>query len=86
VRTGDSEPDVDLQVREARADDYDAVVAFTRDTWSDRETGDYLPDVFHDWLCAESAETSQKRSGTSATAHTAGRGSRSSRISFSRRT
>ncbi|MFC6729673.1 GNAT family N-acetyltransferase, partial [Natronoarchaeum mannanilyticum] len=47
----------DLTVREARADDYDDVVAFTSDTWADRKTGDYLPDVFHDWLAKEDART-----------------------------
>jgi len=58
--------DADLQVREARANDYDDVVTFTSDTWPDRETGDYLPDVFHDWLAAESAKTAVAVDGDSA--------------------
>jgi len=62
---GDTEADADLKVREARADDYDDVVAFTRDTWPDRETGDYLPDVFHDWLAAEDARTAVAVDGDS---------------------
>ncbi|MHB9287785.1 GNAT family N-acetyltransferase [Halobacteriales archaeon Cl-PHB] len=38
-------------VRRARVDDYDDVVAFTADTWAEREdAGDYIPDVFHDWV------------------------------------
>jgi GNAT superfamily N-acetyltransferase len=40
----------DLTVRQARADDYEAVVAFTEDTWADREAADYVPDVFHEWV------------------------------------
>jgi GNAT superfamily N-acetyltransferase len=40
----------EFAVRQARADDYDAVVDFTSDTWSDREEGDYIPDVFHEWV------------------------------------
>ncbi|SNZ17309.1 Ribosomal protein S18 acetylase RimI [Natronoarchaeum philippinense] len=49
--------DGDLTVREATAEDYEDVVAFTEDTWPERETGDYLADVFHDWLAAEDAKT-----------------------------
>lgn len=40
----------DVTVRRARADDAAAVAAFTRDTWSDRGRGDYLPDVFPRWV------------------------------------
>jgi len=61
-----TEPDAELTVREARSDDYDDVVAFTRDTWPERETGDYLPDVFHDWLAAEDAETAVAVDGDAA--------------------
>lgn len=39
-----------LTVRPARADDYDDVVAFTSDTWADREGGDYIPHIYHDWI------------------------------------
>lgn len=41
---------MDARIRPARPDDVEDVVAFTRDTWSDRETGDYLPDVFPQWV------------------------------------
>jgi GNAT superfamily N-acetyltransferase len=41
---------VDLTVRAARPDDAGAVAAFTEDTWPDREVGDYLPDVFPEWV------------------------------------
>lgn len=40
-------------VRQATHEDYDAVVGFTGDTWADREEGDYVPDVFHDWVDAD---------------------------------
>ena len=37
-------------VRQARADDADAVTAFASETWSDREVTDYVPDVFPEWV------------------------------------
>lgn len=40
----------ELEVRQARADDEAAVVAFTSDTWSDREASDYIPRVFAEWV------------------------------------
>ena len=40
-------------VRRASSADYDAVVAFTRETWRDRDVGDYLPDVFLEWVDAD---------------------------------
>lgn len=39
----------DLRVRHAESGDYDAVVDFTSDIWTDRG-GDYLPYVYHDWI------------------------------------
>ncbi|WP_148416823.1 GNAT family N-acetyltransferase [Haloferax sp. KTX1] len=39
-----------MEIRPARPEDYDAVAAFTRDTWADRGVSDYLPDVYHDWI------------------------------------
>lgn len=42
-----------VEVRPARPEDEAAVAAFTRDTWSDRETGDYVPDVFADWVAGD---------------------------------
>lgn len=38
-----------MNVRRATPDDYEAVVEMTNDIWPDRG-GDYLPDVYHDWL------------------------------------
>lgn len=40
----------DRTIRQARADDHDDVVAFTQDTWSDYDVGDYIPDVFPAWV------------------------------------
>jgi len=39
-----------VDVRPATADDYDDVLAFTRDTWADRDGSDYIPDIYHDWI------------------------------------
>ena len=39
-----------VRVRAARHDDYDAVAAFTRETWPDRDSTDYIPRVYHDWI------------------------------------
>jgi len=40
----------DREVRQARAGDYEDVAAFTQDTWSDHEVGDYIPEVFEAWV------------------------------------
>jgi GNAT superfamily N-acetyltransferase len=42
----------EIEYRQATEDDYDAVVAFTEETWSDLdvEVSDYLPDVYHEWI------------------------------------
>lgn len=47
-----------LTIRPARADDYEAVATFTRDTWEDRDSSDYIPDVYHDWIAGD---TDRKR-------------------------
>ncbi|WP_323190828.1 GNAT family N-acetyltransferase [Halostella sp. PRR32] len=39
-----------IRLRPATAEDYDDVVSFTRDTWSDRDGSDYIPDIYHDWI------------------------------------
>jgi GNAT superfamily N-acetyltransferase len=39
-----------MHVRQARADDHEAVVAFTEDTWPDHEATDYIPRVFPEWV------------------------------------
>lgn len=41
---------MDPTVRQARLDDYDDVVAFAEQVWPDRETVDYIPDVFERWV------------------------------------
>jgi GNAT superfamily N-acetyltransferase len=46
-----------VEVREARHDDYDDIAAFTRDTWPERDGGDYIPDVYHDWIDGEEKYT-----------------------------
>ncbi|WP_101295020.1 GNAT family N-acetyltransferase [Halegenticoccus soli] len=38
-----------MTVRRARPEDYDAVAAFTTDTWPDRG-GDYIPRIYHEWI------------------------------------
>jgi GNAT superfamily N-acetyltransferase len=42
-----------VAVRQARADDADAVAAFTRDTWAEFDRGDYLPSVFPEWVAGD---------------------------------
>ncbi|WP_265110116.1 GNAT family N-acetyltransferase [Halosolutus halophilus] len=46
---GRSASDDRIEIRRARHDDYDAVVDFTNDLWSDRG-GDYIPRIYHEWL------------------------------------
>lgn len=41
---------MDATIRRATLDDAPAVIDFTRDTWPEREGGDYVPDVFEDWV------------------------------------
>ena len=43
------------RIRQARADDYEDVVAFTRETGSGRDVEDYIPDVFQQWIEADLA-------------------------------
>jgi GNAT superfamily N-acetyltransferase len=42
-----------VELRRARDEDYDAVAAFTRDTWADRGGSDYVPRVYHDWIAGD---------------------------------
>ena len=39
-----------MNVRQAEIEDHDAVAAFTEDTWAERDVGDYIPDVFPEWV------------------------------------
>lgn len=45
----------EFSVRQATAEDYDAVAAFTSDIWADRG-GDYIPDIYHDWIADDGAD------------------------------
>ncbi|RQG92241.1 GNAT family N-acetyltransferase [Natrarchaeobius chitinivorans] len=56
----DDESDAEgpLEIRRATHDDYEGVVDFTSDIWADRG-GDYLPDIYHEWLEDED-ETDRK--------------------------
>jgi len=40
----------EAEIRKARLDDHEAVAAFTSQTWADRDVGDYIPDVFPEWV------------------------------------
>ena len=50
-----TDPD-SVRVRQARAEDTDAVAAFTEDTWSEQGASDYLPDVFPQWVESDGPE------------------------------
>lgn len=53
-----TDPDFTIEIRRATHDDYDAVVGFTSEIWADRG-GDYIPEIYHDWLEADD-ETGKK--------------------------
>ncbi|WP_396611926.1 GNAT family N-acetyltransferase [Haloferax sp. S1W] len=42
-----------MEIRPARPEDYDAVAAFTRDTWADRGGSDYIPHIYHEWIAPD---------------------------------
>jgi GNAT superfamily N-acetyltransferase len=42
-----------ITVRQATPDDYEAVAAFTRQTWADRGGNDYIPDIYHEWIAGD---------------------------------
>ncbi|WP_276279318.1 GNAT family N-acetyltransferase [Halorussus caseinilyticus] len=46
-----------IEVREASHDDYETIVEFTKQTWPDRDGGDYIPDIYHDWIEGEGKRT-----------------------------
>ena len=48
---------MDVTLRDARPGDHEAVAGITRDTWSEREVGDYLPDVYPEWIEGEDSDT-----------------------------
>jgi GNAT superfamily N-acetyltransferase len=43
----------DVAVRQARPDDAEAVAAFASDTWDRFDGGDYIPDVFPEWVAGD---------------------------------
>ncbi|WP_273836742.1 GNAT family N-acetyltransferase [Halococcus sp. PRR34] len=43
----------DITIRQARPDDYEDVAAFTRETWADRDSGDYIPEIYHEWIAGD---------------------------------
>ncbi|WP_049898679.1 GNAT family N-acetyltransferase [Halococcus agarilyticus] len=43
----------DITIRQARPDDYEGVAKFTRETWADRESGDYIPEIYHEWIAGD---------------------------------
>ncbi|MFB6093907.1 MAG: N-acetyltransferase family protein [Halanaeroarchaeum sp.] len=45
-----------MRVRPARPEDEEAVVAFTTDTWEERQS-DYVPDVFASWVAGDDERT-----------------------------
>jgi GNAT superfamily N-acetyltransferase len=49
----------DIEYRPATHEDYEDVVAFTEDTWTDLDVGasDYIPDVYHDWIDGDRQRT-----------------------------
>jgi len=47
-----------MDLRPARVEDHDDIVAFTRDTWPERELEDYLPRTFRAW--AESDDDAKR--------------------------
>ncbi|MDL5362696.1 GNAT family N-acetyltransferase [Halalkalicoccus sp. NIPERK01] len=46
-----------MELREARQEDHEAVATFTRETWPDRESGDYIPEVYPEWIEGEDRHT-----------------------------
>jgi GNAT superfamily N-acetyltransferase len=42
----------ELTVRQATAEDYEDVAAFTKQIWTDR-SGDYIHHVYHDWIAGD---------------------------------
>jgi len=48
-----------IEYRDATGEDYEAVRAFTEETWADLdvEASDYIPDIYHDWIEGEGKKT-----------------------------
>ncbi|AFZ71980.1 GNAT family N-acetyltransferase [Natronobacterium gregoryi] len=54
-----TDSDSGIEIRRAVPDDYDGVAAFTGDIWPDRG-GDYIPEIYHDWLEGEDERDEKK--------------------------
>lgn len=39
-----------MDLRDAQPEDHEGVAAFTRETWPEREGGDYIPDIYPEWI------------------------------------
>lgn len=46
-----------MELRDARSEDHEAVAAFTRETWPDRKGGDYIPEIYPEWIAGEDKHT-----------------------------
>jgi GNAT superfamily N-acetyltransferase len=43
----------EIHIRQAEPADYEEVVAFTRETWDDRDASDYIPQIYHEWIAGD---------------------------------
>ena len=39
-----------MDLRDAQPEDHEGVAAFTRETWPERDGGDYIPDIYPEWI------------------------------------
>jgi GNAT superfamily N-acetyltransferase len=46
-----------MELRDARLADHEAVAAFTKETWPERDGGDYIPDIYPEWIEGEDRRT-----------------------------
>jgi GNAT superfamily N-acetyltransferase len=46
-----------MELRGARSEDHEAIAAFTRETWPERDGGDYIPDIYPEWIEGEGKST-----------------------------
>ncbi|SDQ25243.1 GNAT family N-acetyltransferase [Natronobacterium texcoconense] len=55
----EADSDSGIEIRRATHDDYEGVLAFTETIWDDRG-GDYIPEIYHDWLEDEDERDEKK--------------------------
>lgn len=53
-----------MELRDARQEDHEAVAAFTRQTWPERDGGDYIPEIYPEWIEGERKRTLVVDTGT----------------------